>query len=203
MLLETYLLLSDTGDPATRARARKAVIAADDPRAGRPRHAELLAHPVRVDPDRLADILEAERPRAIRARDVGARLLGRVPAGRAPRGPPHVVQDRLEHGRHQPPLRLYAVLAGGPELLRRQPDVPHCAVPPPPSPTQSRRNPCLARTGRCPGNPRGTQPRTLARHVGAAKRPDAPSGVRPREEEALSAHVRRNPDDHGTGSHQA
>ena len=99
-LLETYLLLSDNGDPAARARARKAVIAADDPRAGRPRHAELLAHPVRVDPDRLADILEAERPRAIRARDVGACLLVRVPAGRAPRGSPNVVQDRLEHGRH-------------------------------------------------------------------------------------------------------
>jgi hypothetical protein len=99
-LLETYLLLSDNGDPAARARARKAVIAADHPRAGRPRHAELLAHPVRVDPDRLADILEAERPRAIRARDVGACLLVRVPAGRAPRGSPNVVQDRLEHGRH-------------------------------------------------------------------------------------------------------
>src|SRR5262249_20127261 len=51
--------------------------------------------------------------------------------------------------------RLYAVLAGGPELLPRQPDVPHCAVHHPSSPTQSRRNPCLARTGRCPGNPRG------------------------------------------------
>jgi hypothetical protein len=35
-LLETYLLRSDNRDPAARARAGKAVIAADASRAGRP-----------------------------------------------------------------------------------------------------------------------------------------------------------------------
>ena len=137
-----------------------------------------------IDADRFADVLEAERPGPVRARDVGRarsssrRSLRADDTGRSTvRRSLHVVDDGLEHRHHQPALRQRqrgplpprgadrAASCGsrcGPPVLVAT--APAAAAPPPPPPRRppppSRHPPPPRRNRRRHRRPRARGPRS-------------------------------------------